>query len=55
MTQKESAKPEAPQQAVIPPKPKFEFYTLLANEKHRPHKLTMQQQQLNPLLQQVPM
>ncbi|VEB37493.1 Sporulation domain-containing protein [Legionella sainthelensi] len=30
---KESAKPEAPQQAVIPPKPKFEFYTLLANEK----------------------
>lgn len=32
-TKKESAKPETPQHAVIPPKPKFEFYTLLANEK----------------------
>ncbi|KTD09055.1 Sporulation domain-containing protein [Legionella gratiana] len=32
-TKKESAKPEASKQAVIPPKPKFEFYTLLANEK----------------------
>ncbi|KTD54666.1 Sporulation domain-containing protein [Legionella santicrucis] len=30
---KELAKPETPQQAVVPPKPKFEFYTLLANEK----------------------
>ncbi|ARB93655.1 SPOR domain-containing protein [Legionella longbeachae] len=30
---KESAKPETPKQAVIPPKPKFEFYTLLANDK----------------------
>ena len=29
---KESVKPEA-QRTVIPPKPKFEFYTLLANEK----------------------
>ncbi|KTD40396.1 SPOR domain-containing protein [Legionella parisiensis] len=29
---KESTKPEA-QRAIIPPKPKFEFYTLLANEK----------------------
>lgn len=27
------AKPETPKQAVNPPKPKFEFYTLLANEK----------------------
>lgn len=30
---KEAAKPQAPQQAAIPPKPKFEFYTLLTNEK----------------------
>lgn len=40
---KESAKPETPQQAVIPPKPKFEFYTLLANEKtsgSQPNKAT---------------
>lgn len=26
-------KPQAPQQAKLPPKPKFEFYTLLANDK----------------------
>lgn len=30
---KEAAKPHAQQQAAIPPKPKFEFYTLLTNEK----------------------
>lgn len=30
------AKAEAPQQAKLPPKPKFEFYTLLANEKRAP-------------------
>ncbi len=30
--QQQAAKP-APQQAQVPPKPKFEFYTLLANEK----------------------
>ncbi|MCE0724552.1 MULTISPECIES: SPOR domain-containing protein [Legionella] len=30
---KEPVKPEAQQRTAIPPKPKFEFYTLLANEK----------------------
>lgn len=31
---------EPPQQAKIPPKPKFEFYTLLANEKRAPQPAT---------------
>lgn len=30
---KEAPKPQAERQAAIPPKPKFEFYTLLTNEK----------------------